>query len=174
MNTLIRDYIGSIFIFILLVCAVHLPFGSKPCSIDISYAADNHFKAGLVLLSRDSLTNAAEAFASAITYQPAFAPFHYYLALTYERQGNYERAAAEYNAVIKIDPEFYPAYYYLGNLLGNAKEYEQGIGLLRRAVQLNPYYIKAFYALADLYSETGDHTSAEKIFDYLKYIGYEK
>jgi tetratricopeptide (TPR) repeat protein len=171
---LIRNYISSIFILLLLICAVHLPFSTKPCSIDISYPADNYFKNGLVLSSHGSLTNAVEAFTSAITYQPAFAPFHYYLALTYEHQEEYERAIAEYNVVIEIDPEFYPAFYNLGNLLSNAKEYEQAIGILRRAVQLNPYYIEAFKSLADLYTETGDHTSAEKIFIYLKYIGYDK
>ncbi|MGB3340172.1 MAG: tetratricopeptide repeat protein [bacterium] len=174
MKILVRNYLIGTLIFILLLCAVHLPFSTQYRSIDISYPADNYFKDGLVLLSHDSLTNAVKAFTSAITYQPAFAPFHYYLALTYERQEEYERAIAEYNVVIKIDPEFYPAFYNLGNIMGHNKEYDQAISLLRRAVQLNPYYINAFMALADIYTKTGDHASAEKIFNYLKYIGYDK
>jgi len=174
MKILFRNYLIGTCIFILLLCAVHLPFSKQYRSIDISYAADDSFQEGLSLLSHDSLTNAADAFTKALDYQPAFAPFHYYLALTYEHQGEDERAVAEYNIVINIDPEFYPAFYNLAKIVAHNKEYDQAISLLRRAVQLNPYYISAFIALADIYTKTGDHASAEKIFNYLSYIGYDK
>jgi tetratricopeptide (TPR) repeat protein len=174
MKIVYRNYLIGTCIFILLLCAVHLPFSTQYRSIDISYEADDYFQEGLFLLSHDSLTNAADAFTKAIDYQPAFAPFHYYLALTYEHQAVYEQAIAEYNIVMNIDPEFYPAFYNLGNIMAHNKEYDQAISLLRRAVQLNPYYIDAFIELADIYTKTGDHASAEKIFKYLKYIGYDK
>ena len=174
MKILIRNYVTSIFIFTLLLCVVHLPFSQRSSSVDISYPADDYFQKGLVLFSNDSLDNAVKAFTAAIEYQPRFAPYHYYLALTYERKYEYERAIEAYNSVIAIDPEFYPAFYHLGNLLAKEKEYDQGTAMLRRAVQLNPYYIKAFKTLAELYIANDDPASAEKIYNYLKYIGHEE
>lgn len=174
MKIIIRNYLFSIFIIILLLCIVHLPYSKKPYSLDILYPADDYFEKGLVSLSEDSLDNAVTAFLNAIDHQPGFAPFHYYLAITYEYKGEYEKAIRSYNKVIDLDPEFYPAFYHLGKLQGEMKEYEQAITMLRRAVQLNPYYIKAFKTLAGIYIQTGDRANAEKIYIYLKYIGYEE
>ena len=173
MNIIIRNYLFSLCIIILLLCIVYLPFGPKSSSLDISYPADGYFQKGLASLSKDSLDNAATAFLNAIDYQPRFAPYHYYLAMTYEHKGEYKKAIKTYNRVVEIDPEFYPAFFHLGEILGEMKEYEQAIAMLRRAVQLNPYYIKAFKSLAKIYIQTGDQANAEKIFNYLEYIGYE-
>jgi len=167
-KTLIRNFTTSLFIIILLICVVHLPFSSKSQKPKISYPADTYFKQGLGFLSLDSLPLAQKAFKSAIAYQPSFAPFHFYLALVYERQNKYEQALDEYHKVTDIDPESYRAFYNLGKILGNAKEYHYAITALRRAVQLNPYYVSAFEDLAKLYIETGDFENAEKVYDYLK------
>ena len=174
MKTAIRNFAASLIIIILLICAVHLSFSSKHQEIEISYSADTYFKKGLGFLSLNSLPPAARAFKSAIVYQPSFAPFHYYLALVYERQNRYEQALNEYHKVTEIDPEFYRAFHNLGKMLGNAKEYHSAITALRRAVQLNPYYVSAFNDLAKMYVKIGDSESAEKIYDYLKRLSLDE
>lgn len=174
MKTAIKNFAASLIIIILFICAVHLPFSSKHQEIEISYPADTYFKKGLGFLSLNSLPPAVRAFKSAIVYQPSFAPFHYYLALVYEKQNKYEQALNEYHKVTEIDPEFYRAFYSLGKMLGNAKEYHSAITALRRAVQLNPYYVSAFNDLAKVYVEIGDPESAEKIYAYLKRLSLDE
>ncbi len=165
----IRYYIFGICILALTISAVYFPFSVIPdISWESDYPADSHFKKGLKFLSRDSLLQAEHAFKEAITYQPRFAPPHYYLAETSVRQGKMQQALFEFSRTIEIDPEYYPAFYSLGTLLGNAKEYPDAIALLKRAVTLNPGYVEAYQKLAQLFVESGDFRSAEEIYGVLQ------
>jgi tetratricopeptide (TPR) repeat protein len=162
------------FIIILTICAVHFPFRNRQPKLIMKYPADEYFKEGMSSLSSNSLSDAEKAFLSAIAYQPLFAPFHFYLALAYEQHADYDKAVSEYLKVTEIDPECYPAFYKLGEIYKRTEKYDQAIAMMRQAVQLNPYHINAFKELAGLFSITGDYANEEKIYAYLKNLGYEK
>ncbi|MDG1950460.1 MAG: hypothetical protein P8J32_06640, partial [bacterium] len=86
------------------------------------------------------LGTAAEAFLSAIEQKSDYLPAHYYLAATYERQGNLEQAAERLVALRNNNPTDVGIAFQLSQMLIRLEQYDTAQAELERIVALYPDY----------------------------------
>jgi tetratricopeptide (TPR) repeat protein len=102
------------------------------------------------------LATAAEAFVSAIEQKSDYLPAHYYLAATYERQGNLEQAAERLVALRNNNPMDIGIAFQLSQMLIRLEQYETAQVELERIVELYPEYSNALWYLASVHEQLGD------------------
>ena len=125
--------------------------------------ADSLFARGLDLIGRAELDRAEVDLKRAVSIQPLYVPFRYFLAEVYLRQGRMMEAIAEFEKTIAIDPELYPAFYKLGVIFSRSGGNSDAIVYLKRAITINPYYLDAYLKLREIFITIGDYQSARKI-----------
>jgi tetratricopeptide (TPR) repeat protein len=97
------------------------------------------------------LVAAEEAFNRAIELKGDYAPAHYYLAVTYERQGRLDEAAARMVALRNYAPLDVGIGLQLGLLFLRQQSYEQAAAEFERLVALQERYSNARWYLASAY-----------------------
>lgn len=95
---------------------------------------------------------------------PASASLHGDLAISYIREGKYERSLAEFDKAIALKP--LEAHYYFSReeaYLG-LKRYDDAVRTLEKAVELNPQFAEGYYNLSGIHAFLG---SEQKALGYL-------
>lgn len=106
------------------------------------------------------LAQAEQVFLSAINLKSDYLPAHYYLAATYERQGNLEQATARLAALRNNNPTDIGLAFQLSQMLIRLQRYDIAQQELERIVQLSPTYSNALWYLASMYEISGDQDQA--------------
>lgn len=108
----------------------------------------------------DQLAAAEKALMSAIQLKPDYAPAHYYLASTYERQGRLDDAVTRLAAIRNSQPNDIGLGFQLSMMYLRVKKYDLARAELERIVQISPNYSNALWYLASLYELDGDLAKA--------------
>lgn len=106
------------------------------------------------------LQKAEEALVSAIALKTDYAPAHYYLAISYERQGRLADAVSKMETVKRYNPLDVGVAFQLGLLYLRQGNYGAAQTELERAVALNPTYANALWFLAAIYEQNGEMNKA--------------
>lgn len=113
-------------------------------------------------LEVSSLKSAEEAFNKSIELKSDFAPAHYYLAVTFERQGRLSDAVTRMQALRNTYPLDIGVGFQLGVLYIRQKEYDKARIELERVVELRPNYSNALWYLSFIYEEQDNVEEAIK------------
>lgn len=108
----------------------------------------------------DQLASAEQAFIVGIQLKPDYAPAHYYLAATYERQGRLQDAVTRLAAVRNTAPNDIGLGFQLAMLYLRVENYDAARVELERVVALSPQYSNALWFLASLYEIKGEQQKA--------------
>ncbi len=108
----------------------------------------------------ENLRLAAENFEKAIQLKPDYAPAHYYLAATYERQGNLEGAAERLQALTQVQPNDVGLGFQLAIIYLKMERSTEAEAELERILEIYPDYSNAMWYLAALHSQAGDTETA--------------
>ena len=103
----------------------------------------------------DYLAKAEEALLSSIALKADYAPAHYYLGVTYEREGRLADAINKLEAVKKYNPLDVGVAFQLGLLYLRQGNYDLAQVELERAIQITPNYANARWFLAAIYEQKG-------------------
>ncbi len=98
--------------------------------------------------------------------------YHFYFALFYVKQKNYEIAEVELKQALAMNPHSPLVFFELGNLLFLKKEYEEALEMYEKCVRLEPDFTLPIMKIGDIYLENGQLKDAE--FFYLKVLEKEK
>lgn len=109
------------------------------------------------------LANAQSAFEKAIELKPNYAPAHFQLAVTYERQGRMNDAIGKMESVAQYNQLDVSVFFQLGMLyLGRngTGDMDSAQASFEHAVKLAPAYANAHWFLASIYEVKGDIAAA--------------
>lgn len=119
------------------------------------------------------LASAEEAFNRAVELKPDYAPAHYQLAVTYDRQGRLDDAVGKMESVMRYNQNDVGVAFQLGLLYlrrGEEGDLARAETELARAVELAPAFANARWFLASIYEQQGDLAAAieqiEKVLEY--------
>lgn len=104
----------------------------------------------------ENLRIAAENLEKAIALKSDYAPAHYYLAATYERQGNLEDAAERLGALTQVQPNDVGLGFQLAVIYLKMEEVEAAEKELERILGIYPDYSNALWYLAAVKANAGD------------------
>jgi tetratricopeptide (TPR) repeat protein len=120
-----------------------------------------------------ALAEAEAAFNAAVALKADYAPAHYQLAVTYERQGRLDDAVGKMESVARYNPYDVGVAFQLGMLYMRRStdgDWTRARLALERAVELAPTYANARWFLASVYEADGNVSAAvEQIEAILKY-----
>lgn len=123
--------------------------------------ADDTELANQAVEQETSLLAAAEqVFLEATELKSDYLPAHYYLAATYERQGELEQATERLVALRNNNPADIGLAFQLTQMLIRLEEYDIAQQELERIVELSPNYSNALWYLASMYEISGDIAGA--------------
>lgn len=108
----------------------------------------------------DMLAKAEETFQKAIDLKPDYAPAHYYLAATFEREGKLEDATTRLAALTRAQPLNIGLGLQLGLLYIRQEKWDEAQTELERIVGVNPEYSNALWYLSAVYEKQGDDDKA--------------
>ncbi|MEI7741804.1 MAG: tetratricopeptide repeat protein [bacterium] len=114
-------------------------------------------------LVTELLKKAENRFSAAIELKKDYAPAHYNLSLTYDREGLLKEAIAKMEAVRNISPRDVGVYFQLGLLYYRDGQKSSAEQQFQNAVALSPDYSNALWYLATLAEEKGDTAKALEI-----------
>jgi tetratricopeptide (TPR) repeat protein len=111
----------------------------------------------------ENLKQAEQAFGRAIQLKPNYAPAHFQLGLTYERQGRTDDAIGKLASVLTFNKEDVGVAFELGQLY-LSRDQTGDLALAQtqfeHAVELAPAFSNARWFLASVYERTGETTKA--------------
>ena len=131
-----------------------------------SYAPHLHLgidyaRLGNLAPSIDELTLAAKL-------NPEDLKAHYFLALVYSTQNEFDKAAGEYELILKhfsqTDPDNIEIYNYLGQLYYSQRKYQKAVDQFEKILSLDPQNSEVMYLLGSLYLELGKRPKAMELF----------
>lgn len=140
-------------VYVVVVAALVVPLAVLSIRRNIDYrveeqlwrtavAARPNFSAynnlGVVLAAGGKYTEAADAYAQALRWQPASAKVHQNLAYVFERNGNADGAIAEYRELLRIQPDAVDVHLKLGNALIAREAFDEAAGHLRQYLAAKP------------------------------------
>lgn len=109
------------------------------------------------------LTSAQSAFEKAIELKPNYAPAHFQLAVTYERQGRIDDAISKMERVAQYNQLDVGVFFQLGMLYlesNGTGDMDRARAAFEHAVKLAPTYANAHWFLASIYEAEGDIAAA--------------
>ncbi len=137
---------------------IHLAVAERATQLK---AAENAELAATAAKSEtEQLAAAEQAFVTGIQLKPDYAPAHYYLAATYERQGRLQDAVTRLAAVRNTAPNDIGLGFQLAMLYLRVENYDAARIELERVVAISPQYSNALWFLASLYEIAGDQQKA--------------
>lgn len=116
----------------------------------------------------DALANAESRLQEAIELKPDYASAHYYLAVTYERQGNLTDAVGRMEAIRNTYPSDIGVSFQLGLLYLRQGKSDLAKAEFERSLEIAPNYSNALWYLAAIYEEDGDTDEALELLDKVK------
>jgi len=144
---------------------VHLLVADRAAMLLASENAELAAKAQEALTSQ--LSEAEAAFSRAIELKRDYAPAHFYLAATYERQGRLEDAASRLAAIRNVNQTDVGLAFQLSLLLLRLEEYDLARKELERIVALSPDFSNALWYLASAYEIVGDQQKAIEAVEHV-------
>ena len=121
---------------------------------------DAETKATAVANEIEDLRLAAESLELAIRLKPDYAPAHYYLAATYERQGDLEAAAKRLAALSKVQPNDVGLGFQLSVIYLKMEKQAEAEAELKRILVIYPDYSNAMWYLAAIKAGAGEAEEA--------------
>jgi tetratricopeptide (TPR) repeat protein len=118
--------------------------------------ADEATKAAAVDNEIEDLRIAEEALQKAIALKADYAPAHYYLAATYERQGKLEEAASRLASLTQVNKNDTGLGFQLGVIYLKMEEQEQAAQEFERILEVYPDYSNAMWYLAAIKAADDD------------------
>lgn len=115
--------------------------------------AEAHFNLAVSLREQKRLTEATDAFNTAIKLEPELPGPRNALGCLLATQGQFKAAEQHLRRAVELDPEFADAYNNLGNTLRAASRNEEAIACYSRAVEIQPGNLDAMLNLAGLLSK---------------------
>ena len=109
------------------------------------------------------LTSAQTAFEKAVELKPNYAPAHFQLAVTYERQGRIDDAIGKMESVAQYNQLDVGVFFQLGMLYpqrGGTGDVDRAQTAFEHAVKIAPGYANAHWFLASIYEQEGDIAAA--------------
>ncbi|MBI4280889.1 tetratricopeptide repeat protein [Candidatus Uhrbacteria bacterium] len=119
-------------------------------------AKDEVVRAAAQTRLAENLSEAEQLFSQAIELKQDYAPAHFYLALTLERQGRVAEAIGRMEAVAAQNPRDVGVIFQLGLLYLNSQQWEKAEGQFTAALALSPNYANAHWYLASIYESRGN------------------
>lgn len=104
----------------------------------------------------EHLGEAGRLFEEAIALKQDYAPAHFYLAFTLDRQGKLPEAIGKMESVLNYNPRDIGAMFQLSLLYLKNNEIDNAEVQLTRALQLAPNYANAHWYLASIYEARGE------------------
>jgi len=114
-----------------------------------------------------ALANAEVAFTNAINLKPDYAPAHYYLAITYDREGKLEDAARRLLDLRNADPNNLGISFELALTLLRLDQLEPAISEFERIIEISPDYSNAMWFLASAYELSGEQDKAITLVEHV-------
>lgn len=127
---------------------IHLVLSDRAMQAEERGQADEH------------LADAERFFQSALDRKLDYAPAHFYLAATLDRQGKIAEAITKMEAVMQYNPQDIGALFQLSLLYLKNKEISKAETALVRSVQLAPNYANAHWYLASIYESRKEFDKA--------------
>ncbi|TAL50550.1 tetratricopeptide repeat protein [Patescibacteria group bacterium] len=109
------------------------------------------------------LTRAQEAFEKSVELKPNYAPAHFQLAVTFERQGRLDDAIGKMERVAQYNQLDVGVFFQLGMLYlerGGVGDMDHAQAAFEHAIKLAPGYANAHWFLASIYEQKGDMAGA--------------
>lgn len=121
---------------------------------------DNQAMATAVANEVENLRLAVENLERAVQLKPDYAPAHYYLAATYERQGRLDETALHLAGLTKTQPRDLGLSFQLGIIYLKQKNLDAAEAEFERALKLYPDYSNAMWYLAAIKANNNDSQAA--------------
>ena len=103
---------------------------------------------------------AIENFEKAITINPRYAEAYYFMAHTFNENGNSSQAVANFKKALEIKPTLFEASYNLGIVLYQEGDFKGAIYNYKQAIKIKPDLAEAHYNLGKAYRSTQNLTKA--------------
>jgi cytochrome c-type biogenesis protein CcmH/NrfG len=113
------------------------------------------------------LSTAEEALKRAIELKGDYLPAHYYLAATYDREGELDQAIKRLVALVKNTPNDIGLGFELAQLYIRSNNVDAAKHELERLITINPQYANALWYLASVYEMQNDQ---EKAIEFVKKV----
>jgi predicted TPR repeat methyltransferase len=126
--------------------------------------ADRHNNLGNVLVERERLEEAVEAYRQAIELDPRHANAHSNLGAALKALRRFDEAAAAYQKAIELDPDHADAHNNMGNLLSNQGRTREALAYFCKAVTLSPRHPESNKMLGIAYYTLGQIDKAAEVF----------
>ena len=131
-----------------------------------SYAA--HLRLGIDYARLGNLAPSVDELTVASKLNPDDLKVHYFLALVYSTQNEFDKAAGEYELILKhfsqADPENIEIYSYLGQLYYSQRKYQKAVEQFEKILALDPQNSAVMYLLGSLYLELDKRPKAMELF----------
>jgi len=127
--------------------------------------AEEHYNAGVKLVSQGKLEEAIAEYNEAIRLEPYLAPAYINRGIVYARLGQHQRAIQDFDEAIRLDPQYAEAYYSRGLAYARLGQYQDAIQDYDEAIALNPQYTLAYNNRGTAYISLGQFQRAIQDFD---------
>jgi len=127
--------------------------------------AEEHYNAGVKLVSQGKLKEAIAEYDEAIRLEPYLAPAYINRGIAYARLGQHQRAIQDFDEAIRLDPQYAEAYYSRGLAYGELGQFQRAIQDLDEAIDFNPQYTLAYNNRGTAYISLGQFQRAIQDFD---------
>ena len=115
---------------------------------------------GNQLLRRRNSKAAMEKFQNAVELDPDNYLAHYFLAVVYREENNYDEALASVDRSIELNPEYPKAHLVKGKIYLKLKNIPEAQTAFQQAIELDENYIDAWNNLGNLYYQTKQYEEA--------------
>lgn len=115
---------------------------------------------GVAQRRNNQLTEAAQSFRQALTYNASSANAHFELGQVLEQQGQANDALTEYQEAIKIDPNKSAAHIGLAKVYAAQGQHDNAVKAYQEILRLNPEDPAAHHGLGVAYNELGQKDQA--------------
>lgn len=147
-----------------------LPLHSPPQTPPSTWTADDWFQQGCRLAEEGHVTEAVEAYRSALVEHPTAADYHFHLADALYRLGRPQAAIERYYAAVEHDHDFIEAWTQLGCVLVETHELDAAKEAFQIALDRHPEFPDAHFHLAQVLERLGDRVGAQPHWQaYLTY-----
>lgn len=137
---------------------IHLTLADKAAAL--AQSKDEAQKKTAEQTVKDELDKAVEAFNQAITAKADYAAAHYFLGLTYERQGRIKDAITKLEQVLSVSNKDVGVAFQLAILYYQDNDKTKAQGMFEQIVAFSPDYANARWYLSAIYEEQKDYQKA--------------
>ena len=149
---------------------VYLAVADRAHDLQEAEELDAEARATAAANEEENLRIAGEHFEMAVRLKPDYAPAHYYLAATYERQGKLAEAAERLSELAQVQPHDAGLSFQLAVIYLKMKDYDQAEAELERTLTISPNYSNALWYLAAIKANAGQTQAALDVLQQLEIL----